>query len=89
MCHILHMHKKHHIGHDPEWIYRKSRRDKLLLFFKKSFSHVHVLKDILCSIFNGFVYYRAVEPFYLDGFYQNDLPMFPGHGTGLALIIGR
>lgn len=58
-------------------------------FFKKSFFPAQAFKDILCSIFNGFVYYHAVGPVYLDGFYQNDLPIFPRHGTGFALIIGR
>ena len=50
---------------------------------------MHAFKDILCSIFNGFMYYRAVEPVHLDKKHQNDLQIFPGHGTGLALIIGR
>ena len=34
---------------------------------------MHAFKDILCSIFNGFMYYRAVEPVHLDKKYQNDL----------------
>ena len=50
---------------------------------------MHAFKDILCSIFNGFMYYRAVELVHLDKKHQNDLQIFPEHGTGLALIIGR
>ena len=88
MCHILHMSEKHDIGYNPEWICRKSRRIHLLLFLK-SFFQMHAFKDILCSIFNGFMYYRAVELVHLDKKHQNDLQIFPEHGTDLALIIGR
>ena len=69
--------------------YAGKAEEFIFCFFLKSFFQMHAFKDILCSIFNGFMYYRAVKPVHLDKKHQNDLQIFPEHGTGLALIIGR
>lgn len=41
------------------------------------------------SVYKGLAYYHVMKLIHLDKKYQNDLLIFSGHGTGLALIIGR